>query len=508
MMDLNFEVQTKCGIRSDSVSSVKKPSKYPCFVLNHNDNWNDYGCHTWYSLFYFKSSTDYFFIGELKIMNKNKGDTNGVIPKSFKSLSSDYCSLGISNSYYNILKCKFSVSECEQILVALQDCAIQIERYEQYKDNPTFQVSLIRELSSEKARREAKYIIHDIPLSDAYNIQYLFHPKYNEGLSIPFKLKYNSDAKLYDRCAGIIGENGVGKTTMLGGMIDSLINHKEENMLHDLPLFSSVMAVCTTPFDCFADIKQDDDTVSLIPYYYFCANQDKDQAFLKIKESVYEIRKRRFQNSELFDYYDKIVRKELPETAQYVWWTYEERGELKEIKEFKIDDKVLKTMLKSLSSGQLQLLLLITFIFRKINFDTLIVIDEPEVHLHPKAINVLFKLLIHLLDKFQSYCIVSTHSPLIVRELSGRNVYMMRRFDNDLELGKIGFETLGEDISTLCNEIFGYEEFSTSLAKTIKKMKNEGKSYKDIVRILKSDSKRLSLSTRMLIKQIMDYEKN
>lgn len=85
---------------------------------------------------------------------------------------------------------------------------------------------------------------------------------------------------------------------------------------------------------------------------------------------------------------------------------------------------------------------------------------------------------------------------------------MMRRFDNDLELGKIGFETLGEDISTLCNEIFGYEEFSTSLAKTIKKMKNEGKSYKDIVRILKSDSKRLSLSTRMLIKQIMDYEKN
>ena len=503
-MELHFEVQTKSGLRSDTLSSVKAPNEYPCFVLNHNHNWNDYGCYTWYSLFYFKSSTDKKFIGELKIMNKENDDTNSIIPKSFDSLSSDYCSLGISESYYRVLRLLFSVEECENILVALQDCAVQIERYEQYKDDSTFQVSLIRDLSSEKARREAKYIIHDIPLSDAYNIQYLFHPEYNKELSIPFKVKYCPDAKLYDRCLGIIGENGVGKTTMLGGMIDTLINHKKGNLLHDYPLFSSVMAICTTPFDCFSDIKQQNYTASTIPYYYFCANQDKDKAFLKIKESVKEIRNRRFEETELFGYYNKIVTKELPETAQYVWWFYEKNdNELV----FKIDDNVLEEMLNKLSSGQLQLLLLITFIFRKINFDTLLVIDEPEVHLHPKAINVLFKLLIHLLNIFQSYCIVSTHSPLIVRELVGKNVFLMRRKGNDLELGKIGIETLGEDISFLYNEIFGYEEQSTSLAKTIRHLKEKGKTYKDIVRILNIDSKRLSLCTRMLIKQIVDYEK-
>lgn len=83
----------------------------------------------------------------------------------------------------------------------------------------------------------------------------------------------------------------------------------------------------------------------------------------------------------------------------------------------------------------------------------------------------------------------------------------MRRKGNDLELGKIGIETLGEDISFLYNEIFGYEEQSTSLAKTIRHLKEKGKTYKDIVRILNTDSKRLSLCTRMLIKQIVDYEK-
>lgn len=134
-------------------------------------------------------------------------------------------------------------------------------------------------------------------------------------------------------------------------------------------------------------------------------------------------------------------------------------------------------------------------------------IDEPEVHLHPKAINTLFKLLLFLVDMFQSYCIVSTHSPLIVRELVGRNVYLMRRTGYDLELGKIGIETLGEDISVLYNEIFGYEENATSLAKTVRELKRNGKSYKDIVCLLRGGSHKLSFSTKMLIKQIVDYEK-
>ena len=505
MIDIHFEVQTKCGQRSDHIASVKKPGRYPCFVLNHNSDWNDYGCYTWYSLFYFNSSKNSNFIGELKIMNKDKDDTNSVIPKSFTSLSNDYCSLGITNSYYHNLRRLFSVNECERILQALQDCAVQIEIYEKYKNHGTFKVSLVRELSSEKARREAKYIINKRSLSDAYNIKYIFHPKYNEDLSVPFTLKYDPEAKQYGRCVGIIGENGVGKTTMLGGMIESLINRNKEEAQEELPLFSSVMAICTTSFDCFADIKQEEETASLMPYYYFCANQNKDEDSDKIKESVKEIRERRFQNSELFEFYDKMVKKVLPETKQYEWWYLEEKNGKQE---FRIADQVLKDMLKNLSSGQLQLLLLITFIFRKINYDTLLVIDEPEVHLHPKAINTLFKLLLFLVDMFQSYCIVSTHSPLIVRELVGRNVYLMRRTGYDLELGKIGIETLGEDISVLYNEIFGYEENATSLAKTVRELKRNGKSYKDIVCLLRGGSHKLSFSTKMLIKQIVDYEKS
>lgn len=44
-MELHFEVQTKSGLRSDILASVKAPSEKSCFVLNHNYNWSDYGVH-------------------------------------------------------------------------------------------------------------------------------------------------------------------------------------------------------------------------------------------------------------------------------------------------------------------------------------------------------------------------------------------------------------------------------------------------------------------------------
>lgn len=504
MKELNFEVQSKCGWRSDRLSSVKAPTKFPCFVLNHNYDWNDYGWYTWYSLFYFKTREKGILIGELKVLCSENPDTNKVIPTSFDRLDKNFCSLGITSDYYRTLKRLFSKEECKRILIALQDCSIQIEHYERFKDKPGFKSSLCRDLVSERAWREAKYIINDMPLSEAYDIKFLFHPKYNTELSVPFKLKFDPDAMSLCRCSSIIGENGVGKTTMLGQLIDTLINEKTENIQGNFPLFSCVMAICTTPFDCFSHIVQKTDSPSLFPYYYFCANQNKEQAIDVIKKSVMAIRERKRNNEELFEVYDKIIEKEIPEVKGYEWWYYE--VDENDNQKFIIDDNCLHDMLECFSSGQLQLFMLITFLFSKITYDSLLIIDEPEVHLHPRAIKDLFKLLIYFLGLFQSYCIVSTHSPLVVREMLGKFVYLMRRDDKALMLGKIGFETLGEDISVLYDEIFGYEEDTTYLGKKIVKLKAKGNNYRDIVRYFKENTQNLSLNARMLIKQIVDNE--
>lgn len=504
--DLRFEVQTKCGVRSDRLNGVRPPSEYPSFVLNHNDDWNDYSCKTWYSLFYFKTEKDPCFLGELKIMSRQNDDTQAVIPDVFDHLDDDYCSLGLNTHYYSGLKEHFTTSDCERILIALKDCAISIEQYENFKGDGTFITSLVRDLDSERARRQAKFIINGRSLEDAYNIKYLFSPYYNREQKIKFQLYFKHNAFPLERCAGIIGENGVGKTTLLGELVDTLVNRKSSAMACDMPLFSSVIAICTTPFDCFENIKQDVSTNLLMPYYYFCANQDKNEVIVQIKEAVERIRQRRMGFTELFGIYDKTIREEIPELDAYTLWEVDS-SDLSCPKQIIYEDK-LNHVISLLSSGQLQLFLLITFIFSKINLDALLVIDEPEVHLHPRAINKFFKLLAKLLKQFQCFCIVSTHSPLIVRELLGEYVYIMRRNDDILTLGKIGIETLGEDISTLYEEIFGYDEGDTSLAAIIKEKKHDGKTTDAIVQSLSSDTLGLSVNTRMLINRIMNYEEN
>lgn len=504
--DLRFEVQTKCGDRSDRFSGVQPPSMFPSFVLNHNDNWNDYGCKTWYSLFYYKNPDEAYFIGELKIMNRNDDDTQKVIPNEFDHLNKDFCSLGIRTTYYKGLRKCFNKDDCERILLALKDCAISIEQYETYKDHKTFIDSLERDLDSERARRQAKFIINGRNLEDAYNIQYLFSPKYNQEMKVPFRLKFNNQKTLFGRCAGVIGENGVGKTIMMGGLIDALINRKYDKMECDMPLFSSVVAICTTPFDCFADIHQETSLNLLMPYYYFCANQQKDKVIGHIISAVNIIRRRRIKTTGLFGIYDKTIKDEIKELNSFNIWEEDDTDAFNP--KLIIHDDELENAIKCLSSGQLQMFMLITFIFSKINFDALLVIDEPEVHLHPNAINKLFKLLAKLLCNFQCFCIVATHSPLIVREISGDFVYIMRRQEKILTIGKIGKETLGEDISTLYESIFGYDEGDTSLAKIIKKKKRDGCKNDDIVQELTSSESVLSVNTRMLINRIMNYEEN
>lgn len=506
MVRLRFEVQTKKGSRSYTIEEVSPPSQYPCFVLNHNWNWNDFGYYTWYSLFYFKSEEEKFFLGELKILHAGSKDTNSVIPQTFTELGDDFCSLGITTDYYKNMRKRFSTEECHSILSALQDCSIRIEHYERFKDTEGYQLSLCRELSSERAWREAKYIINGTPLKDAYSIHYLFHPGYNPECTAPFILKFNPEARYYNRCAGIIGENGVGKTTMLSNLIDCLINNKKECLNDRLPLFSCVMSICTTSFDSFSNIRKNVENPSIFPYYYFCANQQKDYTINAITESVLAIRKKNLNKESIFQEYSWIIHEYIPDLSGYQLWN-EHTDENDQASRLDIDERQLSEFIQKLSSGQLQLFLLITFIFRQITFDSLVIIDEPEVHLHPKAIRDLFKLLMHLLNRFQSYCIVSTHSPLVVRELPGKNVYLMRRTDNIPEIGKIGIETLGENISILYDEIFGYDDSATYLSKVITQMKADGKSYKEIIQRIKSDENKLNLNARFIVKQLTGYEK-
>ena len=162
-----------------------------------------------------------------------------------------------------------------------------------------------------------------------------------------------------------------------------------------------------------------------------------------------------------------------------------------------------------LSSGQLHLFMLLSHVFANANLNTLFILDEPEVHLHPKAIMDFLGIFGKILSVFDSYAIIATHSPLVIREMRGQNVFLMQRMnDGSFSMSTLPFETFGENIASLYQSIFNYDEKTSLFSKAVRQMVNEGNSFDDINRIM-TDKNGLSFNASMIINnEIMRKNRN
>ena len=52
--------------------------------------------------------------------------------------------------------------------------------------------------------------------------------------------------------------------------------------------------------------------------------------------------------------------------------------------------------------------------------ESLILFDEPEIHLHPNAIANVMRMFSKLLEEYDSYAIFATHSPIILQNCHRR----------------------------------------------------------------------------------------
>ncbi|WP_288831143.1 AAA family ATPase [uncultured Paraburkholderia sp.] len=108
-----------------------------------------------------------------------------------------------------------------------------------------------------------------------------------------------------------------------------------------------------------------------------------------------------------------------------------------------------------LSSGQKSLLLMTAQLFlhgeRKV-----ILIDEPENHLHPQYVTLLMQTLQSTLIAMESRAVVITHSPFVVREVDKSAVQILERDDESMPcLYQTSLQTLGGDVAQISDYVFG-----------------------------------------------------
>lgn len=478
---MQFFVQIKKdGFKSFHKNSHDKPTSFPSCVLVQNDGWNDYSSRTWFSLFYYDADENQMLIGDLKLMHDTESNTFEVIKDGFgEPLTEHFCSLGMETSYYyNLVKKINDKGVIDEILTYLCDCTHNNLLYEKYRDHTRFRESLMRDMSSQEALNAAEYILNDDDPDTAFSFTFDYHPDYDTTKAARWDVAFSQKKPSYLRTIGVIGENGVGKTMLLTNFVEALLQDQLPDTLNKKPHFQSCVAICSSARDGQLRISSNNKTL-----YKSCCLRQKDDATYESMLGAIEgviLERPMLYGESVSKLYYITLKEHLGNNFIDGLFSIDD-SDFTNVKTTLNRDK-LKNLIDIFSSGQLQMFEMITYLYAHIHLSSLILFDEPEVHMHPSLIMNFMPLLNRLLKEFKSFAIICTHSPLVIRELVQKNVYRMT-VDDEMSptINRVGFRTFGEDISVLYRQIFEYDETKSYYRQVIRdiitRIQNHPKKY-------------------------------
>lgn len=462
------------------------PDTYSSLDL-HEFRWDDFGFKTRYKLYYCESSEIKYLIGVVKIMKKGEGITYGRLPDSFSSLSDEYCSLGQDMAYYRNIK-KYLGNKYKEVLYALRDVACFSKIADNFIEETVFKVSLLREIEADRALQFAQYELAGFDAGEDKTFVFKAELPYRRGeyLNIKFNFGKVQREDNLNRIVALIGNNGIGKTTVLNQLAEALVRNKTKLFNPQMPVFSKVIAASYSIFDDFYDVK------SSSYNYVYCGMQEKhrimnDEELAQRRRLSVEMLKKKPEGHEILRLYlDRLMDSDIVDQL------YNHKGKFSEENYQKIH--------KWLSSGQTMLMNLIIEILANIRQNTLILIDEPEVHLHPKAITEMVHIIDSLCERYSSCCIMATHSPVVIQELLSRNVIVMdREQDGSPVIRPMRLESMGENLTTITQEIFGRSNLEPLYIKKIRELVDKYPNMDEVLQEVQNNDVPISMPMYLLL---------
>lgn len=430
-------------------------AELPCIVYRA-DNWDDYDFKTLYHFCLFKKGGDTEVLGDVKILQANNQNTK--IPDSFSFLDPEFFSLGQNIEYYENVR-KHLPKTHRKVLDALNDVVVQPQLLEEIETTSGFRNSLIRFNDAKLALRDGLATLEKRPLAKGYSFMYSGEIPGAEA-RVSMSVDLQPDDPIPGRIFTIIGRNGVGKTQFLAQLARDLATPKrvsletvsqvESAFKPARPLFSRVIALSFSAFDKF----QRPEPEKYFSYIY-CGVRD-DSGGLS----------RRALEAKHLDYLKRIVEQD----REHHWEQHVAKvmGVPMKIVSIRKRIKELENKLTpSMSSGQSILAYFIAAALAYLKEGSLVIFDEPEIHLHPNAVALLMQTLQALLQEFDSYAIVATHSPVVIQEVPRKRVIRFEREGNITISHPLGHESFGENIAELTRMVFETVEIPNFYKKTL-----------------------------------------
>ncbi|MGG0359200.1 MULTISPECIES: AAA family ATPase [Bacillus cereus group] len=490
------------------VSFFHVPNEKGLYLVK--DNWNDFNYKTLYTLYYYDKKK--VTIGRIKIASRSE-KLSTSIPSEFNSLDESYFSLGQDSGFYLNLN-KLGVEMKERILIALNDIAYDLDLYENVKNLDITSTSLLREVNSFTVKDKFNRIAHNGVELTPYNFQFSFEINNNSVAKFEFEVVPKSTPP--SNIHAIIGSNGVGKTTLLKNMIDSVLNPTKTGNNHfinleyeeqDDSLFANIIFISFSAFDLngFYEEKLNNQGES---YYSYIGLSESGLEKKQDHSNEHRISKTPDQLAyEFLESIKKIIASSSSVSKFNRWKAAIEILEADNVlKSFNLteiksqsDDEII-SLFKNLSSGHKLIILIITRLIEKVTEKSLVIIDEPESHLHPPLLSSFVSALSRILISQNGVSIIATHSPVILQELPRSCVSILRRGRTKISVSRPKIETYGENVGTLTREVFGLEVTYSGFHTLLQKLVNQGRDYDKILSMF-NDS--LGLEARTILRTMI-----
>ncbi|WP_222933269.1 AAA family ATPase [Pseudomonas prosekii] len=471
------------------------------------DNWDDYGYKTSFSLTVYDGEGAALLVGNVKIayIGQVEGWSEDKVPDSFNRLSDDFYSLGQDADYYQNLVNNLNPLVMHEILEALGDVAYLPQRLHRAAQEKVFTSSLLRVVNHTTIVHQFTKILRgEAPLTP-YDFYYVKPPTdRSAGLRLDFSVK--PDSKPSSNMHILIGRNGVGKTTILNSMIEALVSPSQENFInghffkvhpwHTDSLiqqdeFAGVVSVSFSAFDPFEPPPNQSDASAGMRYRYIGLKKKiggnelwswglktKDDLCTDLANSLSSclaLQAKRFR------WVNAIKKLESD-------YNFEEMNLLQLIDAYEADwsdskDQFLTSSSKffdRMSSGHAIVLLTITQLIETVEERTLVLIDEPESHLHPPLLSAFTRALSDLLTNRNAVAIIATHSPVVLQEVPKSCVSVISRTRLVATVDSPESETFAENVGALTRQVFGLEVNKSGFHELLALAVSNGMSFEEI----------------------------
>ncbi|SCA56749.1 conserved hypothetical protein [Candidatus Terasakiella magnetica] len=459
------------------------------------DNWNDYSFVTMFYLTLYDEYGKCHEIGNVKIGFKGQTTTQSThttISSPFQTLPETYFSLGLGAEYYHTISTELSDTSAVSIFTALNDIAYNDKYLDVAINEEVFSTSLLRDVSMAAIKGQFRRILTGgAPLTD---FKFTYERPDEEklgGVSLEFRVKATSTPST--NIHAIIGRNGVGKTTLLNGMIEGLTQgddasgafYDDENWQPepiDNEYFSSLVSVSFSAFDPF-DPPADQPDPTLGTCYYYIGLKDPSDEFSDALKSLPVLHKDFIKNlAQCLSQKDKKKRwlkaiTSLESDENFAAMNLRSFADLPS-KEVKV---IARKIIKRMSSGHAIVLITMTKLVATVEEKTLVLIDEAESHLHPPLLSAFTRALSELLHDRNGVALIATHSPVVLQEIPKSCVWKITRSGLSVSTSRPEIETFGENVGVLTREVFGLEVAKSGFHQLLADAVATGDTYETII---------------------------